>query len=190
MQLSHSQVVAPHSAIHRAEIMPQTNLEIKSFQSIVLWSAPRWEWATDPVSSSCCATFRLLILSRASSRTWMGSYLLDLVSQHRTVPSMDPRWWKHMHRVHTNMFSVHFNWSNTKTSQLVNEEYFQWLDQYLTHRGTKIVLKKSQCSNRKIFDITHWNFCQNLKLTRQDDSCFFIELDTVDFLRTENLSNM
>lgn len=48
-------------------------------------------YCTDPVSSSCWATFTLLIPSRASSNIWMGSNLLDLVSQHRTVPSMDPR---------------------------------------------------------------------------------------------------
>lgn len=51
-------------------------------------------WFADPVSSSCWETLRLLTLSRASSRTWMGSYFLDLVSQHLTVPSKEPEWWE------------------------------------------------------------------------------------------------
>lgn len=98
MQLSHSQVIASHSAIHwskqwNSEIRPQLTMCQLWCAMIDWWYA--WDvctcaWCADPVSSSCCTTFRLLILSRASSRTWMGSCLRDLVSQQRTVPSMDP----------------------------------------------------------------------------------------------------
>lgn len=51
---------------------------------------PVCDLISHPVSSSCCTTFKLLTPSVASSRIWIGSYFLDLVSQHLTVPSMDP----------------------------------------------------------------------------------------------------
>jgi len=120
MQLSHSKVIAPHSTVHRPKHKTGSKTATRTSTSTSkIFKQLQSEWAgqkkdsgdqhnsslqmthvalhsknpfyfSDPVSSSCCATLMLLTLSRASSRTWIGSNLLDLVSQHRTVPSMDP----------------------------------------------------------------------------------------------------
>lgn len=72
-------------------------------------------YCTDPVRSSCCATFRLLTLSRASSITWMGSNFLDLVSQQRTVPSIDPKEGKKHTTTHKNSLIQSICWVSTTT---------------------------------------------------------------------------
>lgn len=95
MQLSHPEVIAPHSAIDwptqwNGEIRPG-DLQVETAAVVCGgYICDMCAWCADPVSSSCCTTFRLLMLSRASSRTWMESFLRDLVSQQRTVPSMEP----------------------------------------------------------------------------------------------------
>lgn len=135
MQLSHSQVIAPYSAIHwpkqwNDEIRPQVTSMSKLQQwcmMINLWYAQdvcTCVRCADPVSSSCCTTFRLLMLSRASSRIWIGSCLRDLVSQQRTVPSMDPgnRQKTHIRGIHNISYCcvmttiMHFNGQSNSSS--------------------------------------------------------------------------